>query len=326
MSAPSPPANAASPVNIITQTSVLPGKDKEFGAWQERMNRTIASYRGYLGHQVIPPSPPTQADWVIVQSFDSIEAARVWLNSDDRAKMLAEAQPLLVGVDSIHIVRNDRQQQEHGGVSAIISTKVPPGNEEAYRAWQRKTAVAESNFPGFRGEKIEAPIPGVQDDWVTIISFDTDEHLNAWLNSPERKALVQEAEAFAPDFQLSTMRSGFETWFTFGEKVGLPPPPGWKMNMVVLLAVFPIVFLFGYFVSTPLLIKRGVPFHIALFVGNAVSTVIVGSYLVPRLSVWLRWWLQPKPGAPKQTNLMGIALMVALYLLFIIAFTFFPPS
>ena len=44
--------------------------------------------------------------------------------------------------------------------------------------------------------KLAGPIPGVQDDFVAILRFESEVALKAWMDSPERLALLAESEAF----------------------------------------------------------------------------------------------------------------------------------
>ena len=71
VSAVRPPA-----VTLVTQTRVSPSDDEEFARWQEQVNRALAHFPGYLDHTVLPPHPPAQLDWVVVQRFASHETAR----------------------------------------------------------------------------------------------------------------------------------------------------------------------------------------------------------------------------------------------------------
>jgi antibiotic biosynthesis monooxygenase (ABM) superfamily enzyme len=90
--------------------------------------------------------------------------------------------------------------------------------------------------------------------------------------------------------------------------------------MLVLLLLYPVVFLFNVFVHTPLLIHRaGLPFAVALFIGNATSVVLL-AYLVPWASNRFSWWLQPVGASARRIDLAGAALLVALYVLMILAF------
>ena len=69
------------------------------------------------------------------------------------------------------------------------------------------------------------------------------------------------------------MRTGFDQWFPVAA-AGTAPPAAWKQNMLVLLLLYPVVFLFGLLVQTPLLTGRaGLPFAVALFIGNVVSVL-----------------------------------------------------
>ena len=56
-------------------------------------------------------------------------------------------------------------------------------------------------------------MPGVQEDFVAILRFDSEANLDAWLGSPERKALVDEAAPLTDEFHTRTVQSGFEQWF-----------------------------------------------------------------------------------------------------------------
>jgi uncharacterized protein len=316
-----PPVAAAAtstPVTLVTQTRVLPAHAAEFAAWQQRVNDAIASVPGFIDHQVIPPDPPAQVDWVIVQKFSSLAAARAWLSSPQREQLLADIQGWLVGQDDIHIVTGDEQPQS-ASVSAVISTRILPGQEEQYRAWQSRIVAAESRFPGFEGSKLEPPIPGVQDDWVSIVRFDSDEHLAGWLDSADRQRLIAEAAPFTASSHVRTVRTGFDAWFqTTG---GAAPPPAWKQNMLVLLALYPSALGFSLLVQGPLFMQRlGMPFWLAFFAGNAVGVLIL-SKLVPWVSHRFNWWINPAGGDTQRVNAIGVAVIVALYAVLLLFFS-----
>ena len=94
---------------------------------------------------------------------------------------------------------------------------------------------------------------------------------------------------------------------------GAEPTAAWKQNMIVLLLLYPVVFLFGLFVQTPLLTGRaGLHFAIALFIGN-VASVILLNYLVPWTSTGFSWWLRPSAARRRLIEIAGTALVVALY-------------
>ncbi len=319
-SMPSPPGEG---ITIITQTRVRPEVTDAFARWQDETSNVIAAFPGFIKQTVMAPSPPQQVDWVILQRFTTEQMATAWLNSEARLKRVAGAAPMLAGVDDVHLVRDGGPGALPAPVSAVISTRIKPGQEVAYRQWEQRIAAAQSRAAGFQGYRFEPPIPGVQDDWLSILRFDTEANLQAWLDSPERQKLLEEAGAFTQEFHARIARTGFDQWFPMapGETSA---PAAWKQNMLVLLNLYPVVFLFGAWVGTPLLAQRTrMPFWLTLFVGNVVSILLL-NWLVPWVSHRFAWWLRPVGATPTKTNLAGAAVLVALYALFLLVFSQFP--
>jgi antibiotic biosynthesis monooxygenase (ABM) superfamily enzyme len=182
----------------------------------------------------------------------------------------------------------------------------------------------EARFEGFSGYRLEPPVPGLQDHWMTMLRFDSDAHLDAWLNSEQRQQLLAETPRFSFESHTRKVHTGFDSWFTSGRGAAADPPPPWKQNMIVLLTLYPTVFLFGFFVQTPLLVGRGMPFWLALFLANAVITGLLGWCFVPWASRALNWWLNPTPAAAPRVNWAGVGLIVALYGLCLLVFSQFP--
>jgi uncharacterized protein len=311
-----------SSVTIVTQTRVKPEKAEEFFAWQQKIGEAATRSPGFLRQSVLPPSPPAQVDWVILQGFECIEAATDWLNSGRRLELLSRAQPLLVGQDDVHIVNDGDSGVLPAPVSAVIATRIKPGCEDPYRAWEQRIAAAQAKAPGFQGYRFEPPTPGVQTDWLAILRFDCEANLDAWLKSRERLELVQEAAAFTEEYHTRIVHGGFDQWFP--SAADAPQPAVWKQNMLVLLMLYPVVFLFGGLVQKPVLIDRaGLPFWLALFVGNVVSVILL-NWLVPFTSRRFDWWLRPGRRIDARTNLAGFALLAALYGASLLTFSRFP--
>jgi uncharacterized protein len=303
---------SATPVTIVTQTRVREGIAEEFARWQSTISAAAAEFPDFIEQSVIPPTPPVQADWVILQRFANAEAASTWLRSERRTRLLDDAQPMLVGRDDVHLVPDDGAGVQPAPVSAVISTRIKPGQEAAYRTWELRIAAAQARSPGFQGYRFEPPISGVQDDWLAILRFDTQRNLQAWLDSPERQKLLEEAAPFVEEFHARVVRTGFEQWFPAAGERG-SAPAAWKQNMIVLMLLYPVVFLFGAWVQTPLLMGRaGLPFWLALFVGNVVSVVLL-NWLVPWTSRGFWWWLVPARDAGRNINVAGAALILGLY-------------
>lgn len=307
-------------VTIVTQTRPVPGQEEVFRRWQDTIGAEVAKWPCFIDQKVIPPSPPAQIDWVILQRFSSVEAAANWLHSPERLSLVESIQSILAGSDDIHVVRDGASGVLPAAASAVISTRVKDGQELAYRRWEQRIAAAQARAPGFQGYRLEPPVPGVQDDWLAIIRFDSDRNLDKWLKSRERLKLLKDSEFFIEHVDARVVRSGFDQWFS-GAKSNAPAPPIWKQNMIVLLLLYPVVFLFGMFVQQPLLINRmSMPFWLALFVGNIISVLLL-NWLVPFASNRLGWWLQPEGQGSMKTHAVGAGVVVGFYAVWLFAFS-----
>jgi uncharacterized protein len=198
----------AGTVTVVTQTRVRPECTEAFARWQDATCTVVATFPGFIQQTVLPPSPPAQVDWVIQQRFADTGAAVGWLNSQQRLQRLQGAAPMLLGQDDVHVVSDGGTGVLPAPVSAVISTRIKPGQEAAYRAWELRIAAAQSKAPGFQGYRFEPPVPGVQEDWLAIVRFDTEANLQAWLDSPERQKLLQEAEGFTEEFHARSPARG----------------------------------------------------------------------------------------------------------------------
>jgi uncharacterized protein len=305
---------------IVTQTKPIAGQEDTFRDWQEKIGIEIAKWPSFVEQKILPPSPPGQLDWVILQRFSSIDAATGWLRSTERLTLVEGIQSILAGTDGIHIIKDSNAKAPAEAASVVISTRVRPGQESAYRRWEQRISAIQSRSPGFQGYRLEPPISGVQDDWLAIIRFDSERNLQNWLESPERLKLLKESEPFTDHLDTRIVRSGFDQWFS-ASKQGGQPAPAWKQNMIVLSLLYPVVFLFGAFVQQPLLTARlKMPFWLALFVGNVVSILLL-NMLVPWTSNRFAWWLSPSGTETARITWTGIGILALLYLGWLFVFS-----
>ncbi len=209
-----------------TTVQVRQGEEGAFAGWLTEMNKTVATFPGYISAVVIPPAPPAQQDWVMVQRFQTLEQLGAWLDSDARRSLLAKSTSLLVDEGTTNVIEGaSTERSPQDMVTEIITVSVKPGMEDAYRDWVDRIRQMEARFPGYQGLELQPPIPGVQDDWVSMLRFDTAEHLNAWLESDARRAALQEVEPFI-DRRERQVATAFSGWFTFGDAPSQVPPAG----------------------------------------------------------------------------------------------------
>ncbi len=289
---------------LIIGRRIRPGCEDSYLAWEREIIDAVARFPGYRGVEVKRPSD-VQPDWVIVYRFDSVPAVRNWLNSDTRQRLLDRGADLFDGPATQQILCQDNEINDPL-VTVMVTHRVAADRIDAFLAWRTRMAEAEGRYPGFRGSEVFRPIEGLQDEWTTIYRFDTAEHLNAWLMSPERRRLI--AEGGFGDFTLRTVDQSFGNWFAF-DGPGAIAPSNFKTSIAVWLGLYPTVV-----VLTLLTAPLGLPFWLAMLTGNLLSSFVMSYLTMPYYGTRvLRWWLNPVPSAPQPgTDIRGFLLVLAV--------------
>ncbi len=303
----------------VTAVQVRQGEEGAFAGWLTEFNKIVSTFSGYVSAVVVPPVPPLQSNWVMVQRFQTIEELRAWLDSEARRSLLDKSASLLVDEGTTNVIQGSNTElSPQDMVTEIITVSVKPGMEEAYHNWVDRIRQVEARFPGYQGLQLQPPIPGLQENWVSLLRFDTAEHLNAWLESDARRDALREVEPFI-DKREQQVATAFSGWFTFGDAPG-QAPPSWKQSMIVLLTLYPIVMLELLFLN-PLTQSLGMAE--STFIGNALSVAVTGFLLIPLALRAFEWWLLPRPNDSPRVEVAGIALIVGLYALSIAVFSWF---
>lgn len=301
---------------VVTNTRVMPGHDDEFAAWQSQVSTLVAAFPGYVSSEVIPPYPPTQVDWVIVQSFETKEDLQRWLNSPQRAQFIARIKPVLIGADAINVFQTEDAPERDTATTAVIMTEVAAGSEARFRKWHGKVEAAQSKYPGYLGCELQPPVPGCQEHWASLLRFDSPEHLNDWLGSKERANLVAQSEKFTRQSVIRRASDGFGNWFSFGaQREGLPP--AWKNNYIVLLGLYPIVMLELLFLNP---FTAWLPLPVGNLIGNLISVGVLGWPVIWLLTKAMAWWLKPPGQASKFNNWSGAIIVLVLIALMGVGF------
>jgi uncharacterized protein len=202
----------------------------------------------------------------------------------------------------------DEKKYRESDSSAIITNVINSDKLERFLVWQAKLVSLQSEFEGFIGFKLEAPKAGIRDYWVTTVAFDSDKHLETWLNAPKRAELLTELKSFSELNELKKVHNGFNFWFT----KPTPERSIWKENALVLLTLYPVVFLFSFFQNA--MMAYGVPFWLMLFFACAFSTAVLGWITVPLLMKFFDWWLNPPKDRAKLYTIVGSLLVLVLYI------------
>lgn len=189
----------------------------------------------------------------------------------------------------------DDQARAAGGVepgaTVVITHRVRDGGVDGYEAWLARIFPACKAYPGHLDWHIVRPVAGLTATYTVIIRFDTREHLEAWMQSADRKRLIEEVQPLLAREDDFFIRSGLDFWFT-PDGARAKVPVRWKQFLATWSAIFPLAW------GVPLLVAPawrwiGLPGWRALTT-LAVTGVIVAlmTYVVmPRYTKLLKRWL-----------------------------------
>ncbi|GAA3036903.1 antibiotic biosynthesis monooxygenase [Streptomyces glomeratus] len=301
---------------VVTSQKVRPGCEDDYRRWQDRTNEAAGEFDGFEGMEQYPPTAEGN-EWVVVFRFSRLDQLTTWLGSGRRRELLEEASALFEEPPTQEVLAGGTPVRD--AVTAVISHDVRPDQEHAFAGWQEKILAAQRKFPGFMGSELFRPVKGVQDKWVTVFRFDNRQHLDAWLESPERRRLLDEGRESFVSYDVRKVGSAFGSWFRFeqGEEEGAPP--NWKQAMSVVLALYPTVKILNITVGPPL-DALGVPGYLALFISNVLSVCILTWLLMPLVNRALTFWLVPGRRRSLRIDVAGAAVVVMCWLAFIAIF------
>ena len=176
-------------------------------------------------------------------------------------------------------------------VTVLYSRRVKPGREADFEAWARGIVAAARQFPGHLGASV-LDAPGSR-EYHILFTFADRRSLRAWLDSDERRRwLVRVGELLEADRGLQQL-TGLETWFKLpGSNVPtMTPPPRWKMWLVSLVAVYPLVLAFQVLV-VPRMARLPLPLRALVF--PLVLLTLMTFVVMPMVTWALRRWLGPR--------------------------------
>jgi antibiotic biosynthesis monooxygenase (ABM) superfamily enzyme len=124
--------------------------------------------------------------------------------------------------------------------TVVITHRVKNERAASYEAWLNEIVPLSKTYPGHLGVSIIRPVSGATVTFTVIIRFDTRDHLLAWMQSEDRKRLIEKVRPCLEEDDKFFVRSGLDFWFTpEGAKARLPTR--WKQFLVTWSAIYPLV-------------------------------------------------------------------------------------
>lgn len=147
-------------------------------------------------------------------------------------------------------------------VTVVYTWRVNKGKDDEFHNWLHGIAHDAFKANGHLGVSTFR-VPGPSIVYESILRFDSQKHLDTWLNSKVRKAWIEKLDGIATEQR--TKLTGLETWFD----LPIPnPPPRWKMVIATFIAVYPVTLTVSWLV-TPHLAK------INIFIRSLVVPIIL---------------------------------------------------
>ena len=173
-------------------------------------------------------------------------------------------------------------------VTVIVRRRVKPDAVHDFEQWQSDINAACARFEGHLGLEVIRPENPRTQDYVIIFRFDTKEHLDAWEDSKVRHDLVTRAESMTEHVVMERV-SGLEHWFSI--KVEGGPPPRYKMVIVTVFGIYPLVM----FVAPAITRELGsIPHAIATLASSVVLVLLMTYVMMPLMSRIFAGWLYPR--------------------------------
>lgn len=200
----------------------------------------------------------------------------------------------------------------------VFEQEVQASKVDRYFALSERLHRLASQQPGFiHQERRPVGGDGQVRRFQTIVKFDSAEHCINWLDHPERRKLLNEEEeqaAFA--FRGHGNWDGYARWLSRRLSV---EPPKWKVNLLVLLTLYPTAMLL-----TPLLhvILKGLGLPAMMLISNILCVAATSWVLVPFASRFYLGWLEGN--LSPRGRLWAALSLVALFALMFFVFQSLP--
>jgi uncharacterized protein len=177
------------------------------------------------------------------------------------------------------------------GATVVITHRVRGDKHAEYERWLQEIAPLCKASPGHLDWHIVRPIPEVTETYTVIIRFDTTEHLKSWMESSERKQLIEKVQPLFVGADAFYISSGLDFWFTpAGAKARVPAR--WKQYVITWSAIYPLA-LGVPLVIVPVLREVGVPvgLPLATLASTAVVVFLMVYVVMPRYTRLVQRWL-----------------------------------
>ncbi len=178
-------------------------------------------------------------------------------------------------------------------VTVVITRRVKPGCERAFEEFISGITAAAMTFEGHLGTNVFRPSHPRDNEYKIIFKFDRASNLRIWQKSECRRQWLARAESLRLEPPTIKVITGLETWFTLPSPKSIIPPPRYKMAIVTLLALFPLIQL-ANLTLVPLLELLPLPDLLQRLIVTGILVLLMTYVLMPRMTKLFSRWLYPQ--------------------------------
>jgi len=170
--------------------------------------------------------------------------------------------------------------------------RVNPEAEGAFLEAMARLFAAEAGAPGFL--RHEGPTQVAEGPPLIYRSSSRWSDLDrwvGWMDSPQRRRLLEQAHRAGGGFEAHTNWRGYALWLARSAPAPQGAPPVWKINLLVLLVLYPSVLVVAR-------LLRDLPTDPAttLLLANIATVSLTGWWLVPLVQRLYGDWLERRSG------------------------------
>lgn len=132
--------------------------------------------------------------------------------------------------------------EESGAITLKICHRVKPEARAEYEAWLKRIIHVAGQYPGHLGVHILRPAEG-HNDYEIALRFASHAEAGRWLESAERKALINDALPAFREEEVIQIQSGIDYWFSPPNAPVNKQPVRWKQWLVTTSVIWPLTML-----------------------------------------------------------------------------------
>jgi antibiotic biosynthesis monooxygenase (ABM) superfamily enzyme len=180
---------------------------------------------------------------------------------------------------------------EKDGASVVITHHILNDKQQEYEQWLSEIIPISNHSEGFIDLQIVRPIPKLTFVYTVIIRVDTIEHLKVWMESDDRKRMIDKAQPFFRKNDRYQIKSGLDFLFN-KESEGIKTPLRWKQFLATWSAIYPLSILVPL-LSLPVLrlLNISVNHYFDAFINSGCIVLLMVYVVMPNYTKIIKKWL-----------------------------------